>query len=131
VHTNWGFFFRTTFEELLPLPKLLSVFHTTRPGSLRPQPNPYKNSRPLHLNLQAARKDSTISLGAKPKVSASSPGSPSSSNTAPLPSTRTLIHQRYMYLTPHANDLRHQPPLELQPFRIPRKPCSPYFSSNG
>jgi hypothetical protein len=36
-----------------------------------------------------------------------------------------------MYLTPNANDLRHQPPLELQPFRIPRKPCSSYFSTNG
>merc|ERR1712093_503983 len=46
-------------------------------------------------------------------------------------SARQQIHLRYMYLTPHANDLRHQPPLELQPFRIPRKPCSPYFSSNG
>jgi hypothetical protein len=48
-------------------------------------------------------------------------------NKADSPSSDT----GYMYLTPNANDLRHQPPIELHPFRIPRKPCSPYFSSNG
>lgn len=65
--------------------------------------------------------------------------SPSKGKSIPfhlqIPSTkrsaRQQIHLRYMYLKPHANDLRHQPPLELQPFRIARKPCSPYFSSNG
>ena len=56
---------------------------------------------------------------------------PASRSSSTKPSARQRIHLRYMYLTPHANDLRHQPPLELQPFRIPRKPCSPYFSSNG
>lgn len=55
----------------------------------------------------------------------------SSSLTTAKPSSRQRIRLRFMYLTPNANDLRHQPPLELQPFRIPRKPCSPYFSSNG
>jgi hypothetical protein len=59
------------------------------------------------------------------------PRKPSSTTPSTKPSSSQRIHLRYMYLTPNANDLRHQPPLELQPFRIPRKPCSPYFSSNG
>jgi hypothetical protein len=59
------------------------------------------------------------------------PRKPTSTSSSTKPSSSQRIHLRYMYLTPNANDLRHQPPLELQPFRIPRKPCSPYFSSNG
>jgi hypothetical protein len=59
------------------------------------------------------------------------PRKPPSTTPSTKPSASQRIHLRYMYLTPNANDLGHQPPLELQPFRIPRKPCSPYFSSNG
>lgn len=36
----------------------------------------------------------------------------------------------FMYSKSHITALR-PPPLELQPFRIPRKPCSPYSRSNG
>lgn len=34
------------------------------------------------------------------------------------------LHLRFMYLTPHANDFRHQPPLKLLTFRNIRRRCS-------
>ena len=70
-------------------------------------------------------------FGQSTSTAPSCPGSPLPQLHQQKPSASQQIHLRYMYLTPNANDLRHQPPLELQPFRIPRKPCSPYFSSNG
>ena len=57
------------------------------------------------------------------------PSSPLRSLQDTFPRTYA-IQVCYMYFTPYANDLKHQPPLELHSFRIQRKPCS-NFSSNG
>jgi hypothetical protein len=37
----------------------------------------------------------------------------------------------FMYQHEEATVFRHTPPLELRPFRIARKPCSPNISSDG
>lgn len=114
-----------------------SSSHQERPPPRTSTSKPPPSERPRQVvcsSYTPQPKTTTSSDLATPSVAFSpvpsrSPGEVTSRTRHHPPSHASTDTWCFMYFNPDANDLRHQPPLELQPLRIPRKPCN--SSSNG